>query len=116
MRAEYLNEYENIKREREEEEARDREYTRTLVEQELREQAEQERLDREAAFKLQEEEVGNLGVTLASPSEEQRKLLELYRPKSPIRLGRGRTVDPSSKRKKLKTIRIRGNPSFSDDK
>ena len=49
-------------------------------------QRKQQELDEITARQIQEEEMKELGVKLKSPSEQQRKLLALFRPPSPVRL------------------------------
>lgn len=70
-------------------------YIKQIQEEEFLERQRIEELDRVAAQELQKEEMANLGVTLKSPSQHQRELLALLKPKSPMKL-RQRVV-PNSK-------------------
>ena len=83
---------------------------------------EEEKKDREIALKLHQEELGNgsgdekdnfdeeKGHTVGGDVgvEEQRKLLSLYRPRSPRKLRDGKVVDRRSSMKRRRTMEIQG--------
>ena len=82
---------------------------------------EEEKKDREMALKLHQEELGgggcggeeknNLeGHTAGGDEgvEEQRKLLSLYRPRSPRKLRDGKVVDRRSSMKRRRTLEVQG--------
>jgi len=96
VRKEYESEVQKIEKEKLDILQQDLEFVRQLAEEELKTLKEQEEKDEAAAYVLQQEEMHNLGVTLKSPTEHQRKLLALLKPKSPMKL-RAKCVPPPTK-------------------
>ncbi|XP_066928198.1 E3 ubiquitin-protein ligase rnf168-like [Clytia hemisphaerica] len=88
VRKEFEDQMKKIEEERAVIDAADLEYIRKLTEEDNKERQRQEELDMKAAHELQKQEMANLGVTLKSPSEHQRSLLALLKPKSPMKLRR----------------------------
>lgn len=98
LREEYEAEIQKIEKEKADILQLDMDYVIKMQQEETEAILQQEERDRAAAYALQEEEVDNLGVTLTSPTEHQRKLLALLKPKSPMQL-RNKSINTVQKNK-----------------
>ena len=112
VRKEYESELEKVEKEKADLLQLDMNYVKQLEQEELHALKEQEEKDRAAAYVLQEEEMDNLGVTLKSPTEHQRKLLPMLKPKSPMKL---RKVLPVKKGGQTQKQRSSMNHYFTSD-
>lgn len=81
LHKEYQSEIEKLQEEDAKELQLNLDYIQQLENEEHENMKAQEEIDRLAAHALQKEEMNNLGVTLASPTEHQKKLLEMVKPR-----------------------------------
>lgn len=98
LRKEYEEELKRLEAEDNEDINKSMDYIRNMKGFDFVEQLKQIEMDEAAAKSLQEEEMKNLGVKIKSPSSYQKEILEMFRPKSPMRL-RSTGTSSSNKRK-----------------